>query len=70
MQNKQRAAQVKDFLTHRVGLKKYRILSMGLDASSRKYFRIVLMMVQQRFWLMTRGATTGRKNLPSCQSFC
>ena len=42
MQNKQRAAQVKDFLTHRAGLKKYRILSMGLDASSRKYFRIVL----------------------------
>lgn len=41
MQNKARALQIKSFLEERCGLKKYRILSMGFDASSRKYFRVL-----------------------------
>ena len=41
MQNKTRLAQIKSFLEKNCGLKKYKILSMGFDASSRKYFRIL-----------------------------
>ena len=41
MQNKKRAKQIKAFLDKKIGLRKYKILSMGFDASSRKYFRVV-----------------------------
>ncbi len=42
MQNKQRFNQIKHFLSKVVGLKKYQVASMGIDASSRKYFRVIL----------------------------
>ena len=41
MQNKKRAAQIKIFLEKNAGLKNYQVLNMGLDGSSRKYFRIL-----------------------------
>ena len=41
MQNKKRTAQIKSFLETKAKLKNYQILSMGFDASSRKYYRIL-----------------------------
>ena len=42
MQNRQRRADIKNFLEKKCGLKGYQILDMGFDASTRKYFRINL----------------------------
>lgn len=42
MQDEKRLMQIERFLSKYIGLEKYTILSMGFDASSRKYFRVVL----------------------------
>lgn len=42
MQNKTRETQIHNFLTEQGKLSKYKIITMNCDASSRKYYRIML----------------------------
>lgn len=69
MHNKIRAKQTKEFLSRQVGLKNYKILSMGFDASSRKYFRVVLADGSSKILVDDEGCNNRPKEFAALSQF-
>ena len=69
MLNTKRLKEIKDFLKEKGGLKNYQILDMGVDASSRKYYRIALSDGTTRVLLDDEGCFNRPKEFAEIASF-
>ena len=69
MQNKKRQNEINEFLSQCAGLQQYSILDMGFDASTRKYFRIVLKDGSSKILLDDEGCNNRPKEFAELSDF-
>ncbi|MCQ2741449.1 MAG: phosphotransferase [Alphaproteobacteria bacterium] len=69
MQNKKRQNEINEFLSQCAGLQQYSILDMGFDASTRKYFRIVLKNGSSKILLDDEGCNNRPKEFAELSDF-